>query len=143
MLLESKIIEEQLQKVVNVLNEKMALRDFVIVQAINSLCRLQFSYADICRFVNISDSLLQSYAMDEDVREILDNDRQRFVISSAIYTQYLVRQSNMKKEMIEALTRLYEECAENDAWTKKYAQQRKFFGVKIQYKICLFHAKRN
>ena len=126
LLLESKIIEEQLQKVVNVLNEKMALRDFVIVQAINSLCRLQFSYADICRFVNISDSLLQSYAMDEDVREILDNDRQRFVISSAIYTQYLVRQSNMKKEMIEALTRLYEECAENDAWTKKYAQQRKF-----------------
>ena len=101
LLLESKIIEEQLQKVVNVLNEKMALRDFVIVQAINSLCRLQFSYADICRFVNISDSLLQSYAMDEDVREILDNDRQRFVISSAIYTQYLVRQSNMKKEMIE------------------------------------------
>mgnify|MGYP004613838307 CR=1 len=57
----SKIIEKELQKVVSALNEKLALRSFAIVQAINSLRRLQFFYADIWQFVNISDILLHRY----------------------------------------------------------------------------------
>ena len=112
------MIEKQIRKVVNVLNERVDLRKFVIVQAINSLCRLKFAYSDICKFVNISDNLLRSYAMNQDVREILDSENHRFVLSSAIYVQYLVRQSDMKREMIEMLSKLYEECSKNDIWIK-------------------------
>lgn len=135
LLLDSEVIEKQIQKVVKVLNEKVALRSFVIVQAINSLCRLKLAYADICRFVGISDNLLQSYAINQDVREILDSENHRFVLSSAIYVQYLVRQSDMKKEMIEMLGKLYEECSKNDAWVKKYAQQRKFLVSRSNIKL--------
>lgn len=126
LLLESEVIEKQIQQVVNVLNEKIDLRKFVIVQAINSLCRLKLAYSDICKFVNISDNLLQSYAMNQDVREILDSKNHHFILSSAIYVQYLVRQSDMRKEMIEMLSKLYEECSKNDTWAKKYMQQRRF-----------------
>lgn len=94
--LESEIIEDHIRKVVQVLNEKMELRRFVIVQTINSLCRLKFTYADICKFVNISDSLLRSYAVNQDVREIIDGENHKFILSSAIYAQYLVKQNEMK-----------------------------------------------
>lgn len=141
LLLESEVIEKQIKDVVSTLNEKVALRRFVIVQAINTLCRLKFSYSDICKFVNISDNLLRSYAMDSNVREILDNEKHCFVLSSAIYVQYLVRQSDMKKEMIEMLTMLYEECSKNDVWAKKYIQQRKFLVSRSNIKL-IFSAKR-
>ncbi|RHO83100.1 hypothetical protein DW058_07330 [Clostridiaceae bacterium AF42-6] len=137
LLLKSEAIEKQIQKVVGVLNEKIELRKFVIIQAINSLCRLKFTYADLCKFVNISDSLLRSYAMNQDVREILDSENHRFVLSSAIYVQYLVRQSNMKKEMIEMLSKLYEECSKNDLWIKKYIQQRKFLVSRSNLVSCM------
>lgn len=135
LLLESEVIESQIRKVVDVLNEKVELRKFVVVQAINSLCRLKLAYSDICKFVNISDNLLRSYAMNQDVREILDSENHRFVLSSAIYVQYLVRQSDMKKEMIEMLNKLYEECSKNDIWVKKYIQQRKFLVSRSNIKL--------
>lgn len=135
LLLESEVIEKQIKKVVGVLNEKVELRRFVIVQAINSLCRLKLSYSDICKFVNISDNLLRSYAMNQDVREILDSENHCFVLSSAIYVQYLVRQTDMKKEMIEMLTKLYEECSKNDIWVRKYMQQRKFLVSRSNIKL--------
>ena len=135
LLLESEVIEKQIRKVVNVLNERVDLRKFVIVQAINSLCRLKFAYSDICKFVNISDNLLRSYAMNQDVREILDSENHRFVLSSAIYVQYPVRQSDMKREMIEMLSKLYEECSKNDIWIKRYVQQRKFLVSRSNIKL--------
>lgn len=141
LMLESEVIEKQIRKVVNVLNEKMELRKFVIVQAINSLCRLKFAYSDICKFVNISDNLLRSYAMNQDVREILDTENHRFVLSSAIYVQYLVRQSDMKKEMIEMLNKLYGECSKNDMWIRKYMQQRKFLVSRSNIKL-VFSSKK-
>lgn len=141
LLLESEVIEEQIKKVVSVLNEKVELRKFVIVQAINSLCRLKLPYSDICKFVNISDNLLQSYAMNQEVREILDSENHRFVLSSAIYVQYLVRQTDMKKEMIEMLTKLYEECSKNDIWVRKYMQQRKFLVSRSNIKL-VFSSKK-
>lgn len=142
LLLESEVIEKQIRKVVNVLNERVDLRKFVIVQAINSLCRLKFAYSDICKFVNISDDLLRSYAMNQDVREILDSENHRFVLSSAIYVQYLVRQSDMKREMIEMLSKLYKECSKNDIWIKKYVQQRKFLVSRSNIKL-VFSSKKN
>ncbi len=141
LLLESEVIEKQIRKVVNVLNDKVELRMFVIVQAINSLCRLKFTYSDICKFVNISDNLLRSYEMNQDVREILDSENHRFILSSAIYVQYLVRQSDMKKEMIEMLNKLYEECSKNDIWVRKYVQQRKFLVSRSNIKL-VFSTKR-
>lgn len=135
LLLQSEEIERQIKKVVGVLDEKMQLRKFVIVQAINSLCRLKLSYSDICKFVNISDSLLRSYAMNQDVREILDSENNQFILSSAIYVQYLVKKGNMKKEMIEMLTKLYEECSKNDVWIRKYVQQRKFLVSRSNIKL--------
>lgn len=135
LLLESEEIEKQIKKVLSVLDEKFELRKFVIVQAINSLCRLKLSYSDICKFVNISDDLLRSYAMNQDVREILDSENNQFILSSAIYVQYLVAKSNMKKEMIEMLTKLYEECSKNDVWVKKYIQQRKFLVSRSNIKL--------
>ena len=135
LLLQSEEIERQIKKVVGVLDEKMQLRKFVIVQAINSLCRLKLSYSDLCKFVNISDSLLRSYAMNQDVREILDSENNQFILSSAIYVQYLVKKGNMKKEMIEMLTKLYEECSKNDVWIRKYVQQRKFLVSRSNIKL--------
>lgn len=142
LLLESEAIEKQIKKVVSVLNERVELRRFVIVQAINSLCRLKLSYFDIRKFTNMSDNLLRSYAMNQDVREILDSENHCFVLSSAIYVQYLVRQTDMKKEMIEMLTKLYEECSKNDIWVKKYVQQRKFLVSRSNIKLVFSSRKK-
>lgn len=142
LLLESEVIEKEIKKTVKVLNEKMELRRFVIVQSINSLCRLKFSYSDICKFVNISDNLLRSYTLNQEVREILDSENHRFVLSSAIYVQYLVRQTDMKREMIEMLTNLYKECSKNDVWVRKYVQQRKFLVSRSNIKLIFSSANK-
>ncbi|MEY8378837.1 SIR2 family protein [Lachnospiraceae bacterium 56-18] len=126
LLMNSEPIKKQIEIVMEVLEHKLALKEFVMAQAINSLCRLKFSYSDLCEFVHISDSLLRSYIMDQNVREIIDVEKHRFILSSSIFAQYLVRQGGINNEMIEMLGRIYKECSENDEWNKKYIMQRKY-----------------
>lgn len=126
LLMNSEPIRKQIEIVMKVLEQKLALKEFVIAQAINSLCRLKLSYSDLCEFVHISDNLLRSYTMDQNVREIIDVENRKFILSSSIFAQYLVRQSGANNEMIEMLEKIYKECSDNDEWNKKYVVQRKY-----------------
>lgn len=142
LLMKSEPIREQIEVVMQTLNSKLNLKEFVLAQAINSLCRLKLGYSDLCKFVCISDSLLRSYQMDQNVREIIDVENNRFILSSSIYSQYLVMQSNMKKEMINMLGKIYTECSDNDEWNRKYATQRKFLISRSNIKL-VFSAKKS
>lgn len=135
LLLNSKSIENEIAKVFKVLDEKQKLKEFVILQVINALCNLKFGYMDLCRFARISDGLLRSYAMDQNVREILDVENNCFILSSSIYAQYLVRKSDMKQHMRETLQKLYIECSQNDAWLNRFKQQRRFLISRSNVKL--------
>lgn len=142
LLMKSEPIRKQIEVVVQTLDSKLDLKEFVLAQAINSLCGLKLGYSDLCKFVHISHSLLRSYQMDQNVREIVDVENNRFILSSSIYSQYMVMQSNMKKEMINMLRKIYTECSDNDAWNRKYVAQRKFLISRSNIKL-VFSAKRN
>ncbi|MDE6926968.1 MAG: hypothetical protein K2P59_17270, partial [Acetatifactor sp.] len=142
LLMKSEPIREQIEVVMQTLDSKLNLKEFVLAQAINSLCRLKLGYSDLCRFVHISDSLLRSYQMDQNVREIVDVENHRFILSSSIYSQYMVMQSNMKKEMINMLGKIYTECSDNDDWNRKYATQRKFLISRSNIKL-VFSSKKS
>lgn len=142
LLMKSEPIKEQIDVVMQTLDSKLDLKEFVLAQAINSLCRLKLKYADLCKFVHISDDLLRSYQMDQNVREIVDVENHRFILSSSIYSQYLVMQSNMKKEMINMLGKIYTECSNNDEWNRKYVTQRKFLISRSNIKL-VFSAKKS
>lgn len=142
LLMHSEPIRDQIKITLQVLERKMEFKSFVLAQAINSLCKLKFSYPDICKFVHISDSLLRNYSMDKDVREIVDVENHRFILSSSIFSRYLVRQGDMKREMIDMLGKLYTECSDNDEWSKKYAVQRKFLISRSNIKL-VFSPKKN
>lgn len=135
LLMESEIIKKQIEKVMQILESKRSLKEFVMAQAINSLCRLKLGYSDICKFVQISDSLLRSYHMNPDVGEIIDIQNHKFILSSAIFSQYLVRQSEMKDEMIDMLEKIYIQCSNNDEWNKKYVWQRKYLISRSNIKL--------
>lgn len=135
LLMNSEPIRDQIKFALQVLERKMELKGFVLAQAINSLCKLKFGYSDLCKFVRISDSLLRNYSMDKDVREIVDVENHRFILSSSIFSRYLVRQGDMKREMIDMLGKLYTECSDNDEWSKKYIVQRKFLISRSNIKL--------
>ncbi len=135
LLMKSERIREKIEDVMKVLDQKLALKDFVMVQSINSLCRLKLSYADICNFVHISDSLLRSYSMDQKVREIVDVEKHQFIISSSIFAQYLVRKESINNEMIEMLEKIFKECSRNDDWQKKYIVQRRYLVSRSNIKL--------
>lgn len=141
LLMKSEKIRKRIEVVMQTLDSKLNLKEFVYAQAINSLCRLKLGYSDLCRFVHISDNLLRSYQMDQNVREIIDVKNHRFILSSSIYSQYLVLQINTKKEMIGMLGKIYTECSENDEWSKKYVMQRKFLISRSNIKL-VFSSKR-
>lgn len=142
LLMKSESIKEQIRVVMQTLDSKLNLKEFVLAQAINSLCRLKLGYSDLCKFVHISDGLLRSYHMDQNVREIVDVENHRFILSSSIYSQYLVMQENMKKEMINMLGKIYMECSDNDEWSRKYVTQRKFLISRSNIKL-VFSAKKS
>ncbi len=142
LLMDSQPIREKIEDVVKVLDQKLILKDFVMVQAINSLCRLKLSYSDVCQFVHISDNLLRSYSMDQNVREIVDVENHQFIISSSIFAQYLVRKGSGNNEMIEMLEKIYKECSENDAWNKKYVVQRRYLVSRSNIKL-IFSGSKN
>lgn len=135
LLMKSEPIKKKIDIIIKTLDTKLNLKDFVLAQAINSLCRLKLSYSDICSFVHISDDLLRSYIMNQEVREIIDIDNQRFIIASSIFSQYLVRQQGMKKQMIHMLEKIYKECSNNDEWNRKYIMQRKYLISRSNIKL--------
>ena len=142
LLMKSERIRERIEVVMQTLDSKLDLKEFVLAQAINSLCRLKLGYSDLCKFVHISDSLLRSYQMDRNVREIIDVEKNRFILSSSIYSQYMVMQSNMKKEMINMLGKIYTKCSDNDEWNRKYVSQRKFLISRSNIKL-VFSVRKN
>lgn len=142
LLMKSEAIRKQIEVVMQTLDSKLDLKEFVLAQAINSLCRLKLGYSDLCKFVHISDGLLKSYHMDQNVREIVDVENHRFILSSSIYSQYLVMQKNMKKEMINMLEKIYMECSDNDEWCRKYVNQRKYLISRSNIKL-VFSSKKS
>lgn len=141
LLLDSKVIKSQIEKVLDVLNEKSGLRSFVTIQSINVICNLKLSYNDICTFSGVSNDLLHNYEMDNDVKELLIFEKNKFVLASSIYSQYLVRNVSERMEMIETLQKLYMECSQNDAWINKYKQQRKMLISRSNVKL-IFSTKK-
>lgn len=135
LILDSKVIEERIAKVLNVLNEKVSLKKFVIIQSINVICNLKLAYNDICIFSGISNDLLHNYRMDKDVKELLIFEKNKFVLASSIYSQYLVRNTSERIEMIETLQKLYIECSQNDSWINKYKLQRKMLISRSNIKL--------
>lgn len=142
LLMNSEPIREQIGKVMEVLDQKMALKEFVMAQSINTLCRLKLAYADLCKFVHISDGLLRSYTMDQNVREIIDIENHKFIISSSIFAQYLVRKKSDNNEMIDMLRKIFEECSNNDEWHKKYVMQRRYLVSRSNIKL-IFSGNKN
>ncbi len=142
LLMKSEPIRKQIEVVMQTLNQKLDLKEFVLAQAINSICRLKLRYVDLCKFVHISNSLLRSYQVDQNVREIIDVENNRFILSSSIYSQYLIMQANTKKELISMLRKIYMECSNNDEWNRKYLTQRKFLISRSNIKL-VFSAKKS
>jgi hypothetical protein len=105
--------------------EKEALREFVMMQAINVLCQLKLTYADIRKFLQVSPELIKIYMSNPDIRELLEAKNDKLVISSAIYIQYLVREADMRRQMVDVLIHIYEKCNQDDATGRKYSQQRR------------------
>lgn len=124
-MLRSHSIENQIRNIMKSLDCREELRRFVMVQAINTLCNLKFTYNDLCFFTNISKEWLEGCTVDSDVQEVLDYQEHQFKIHSPIYARYLMRQEKTREQMIDMLADIYEACAKNDQAEKRYGRQRK------------------
>lgn len=125
LLLDSETIKSEIGKLIEAIILKSGLYDFVLAQSINTICNLKFSYSDIRSYLNLSNSVLRSYAVDKDVRELINIADNDLMLSSSIFAQYIVRESKMKKEIIEILKKIYCGCSQNDDTFGKYYQQRR------------------
>ena len=142
LLLDSKVIESQIKIVMQTLTEKEQLSDFVLAQAVNTLCSLKFTYSDLISFTKISETLLASYLLDQNVREIIDVSNHQFRLSSSIFSQYLVRQPELSGKMINCLENLYAECSERDELIGRYKQQRRFLVSRSNVKLAFSSNRR-
>lgn len=125
LLLDSSIIKNEIEKVIFSLRSKIRLREFILAQAINSVCQLKFSYSDICKFVNVTHNELINFNKDDVVKEILAFKDAEFLIRSPIYLQYLISKLNIKKEIVDILSQLFKKCSYNDYDLKRYENQRR------------------
>ena len=125
LLLDSEVIKKDITNIVDSIQKKVGLFDFVLAQAINNICNLKFSYSDILEYTEISDSLLRSYIVDKHVRELLIVPDDKFTLSSSIFSQYIVREGKMKNQMLEMLKKIYYKCSLFDDAYGKYYQQRR------------------
>lgn len=125
LLLDSEVIKKDITNIVDSIQKKVGLFDFVLAQAINNICNLKFSYSDILEYTEISDSLLRSYIVDKHVRELLIVSDDKFTLSSSIFSQYIVREGKMKNQMLEMLKKIYYKCSLFDDAYGKYYQQRR------------------
>lgn len=141
-LLDSEVIKNQIKTVLKTVVAKPKLSEFVLAQAINSLCGLKFSYVDLLTFINVSETLLKNYAMDSTVREILDVSNQKFVISSSIFAQYLVRQVGMSEDKKKCLEKLYVESSKNDEVVGRFRQQRRYLVSRSNIKLAFSDNKK-
>lgn len=124
LLLRSESIRDQVKKIIDLVFEFEGLKNFVLAQAVNSICNLKLKYYDICKFVNISTNLLDKYSMDPSLSEIIDFNSGSFNFTSSIFSQYIIRQSEMDKEIIDMLKTIYIESSNAD-YSNKYRDQRK------------------
>lgn len=125
LLLDSKAIKQKIDSLIISIKGKQGLFDYILAQAINSICNLKFTSNEIEEYVNISDSLLRSYTIDKNVREVLCISDGEISLSSSIFSQYLVKESGMRSEMMEMLEKIYRSCSYNDEAYGKYYQQRR------------------
>lgn len=125
LLLNSEVIKRDIDKIIHDVKNKIGLYDFIIALAINNICRLKFKYYEILEYINISDSLLKSYILDKDVRELLDISSEGFSLSSSIFSQYLVREGFMKEQILNMLSNMYVKCSEGDETYGIHYQQRR------------------
>lgn len=141
-LLESEVIKTQIEELFAVLAERKQLFEFVLMQAINLLCGLKFSYTDLVGFVGISETLLHNYALDAKVREILDVTNHKLIISSSIFSQYLMRQKGLGEDKKQYLEKLYTECSKNDGVVGRFKQQRRFLISRSNIKLAFSENKK-
>lgn len=126
LLLNSSEIKSQIEKILAEIKSKQGLFDFVLAQTINNICNLRFSYHDILEFTGLSDTLIRSYlAKKSSVKDVIIEGNQMFILNSSIYSQYLVKEANMHKDMLEMLARIFKKCSQNDDVTGKYFLQRR------------------
>jgi len=125
LLLESSAIKEEIEKVMRSLKSKMRLREFILAQTINTVCQLKFSYADICKFINITNNDLVNFTNDDDVKEVISFDNAQFLIRSPIYLRYLIEKLDTREEIIEILADIFKKSSYNDSDLKRYENQRR------------------
>ena len=125
-LLNSKEIKGQIEKVINEIKTKQGLFDFVLAQTINNICKLRFTYQDILEFSGVSDTLIRNYlATKNSVRDVIVEGNQMFRLNSSIYSQYLVKETHMHQYMLDMLARIFQKCSQHDEVRGKYFQQRR------------------
>lgn len=119
-------IKNEIEKIINELKNKEKLFDFVLAQSINNICNLKFSYNDILKYVDINDTLLRSYSLSSPmVNDVINNQGSKFVLSSSIYSQYMVKEASMSEFVLGMLADLFEKSSVYDRDRNKYMQQRR------------------
>lgn len=125
-MLNSDGIRQEISKVIDEVKQKRKLFEFVLAQTINNICNLKFAYRDLLLYVGTTDSLLRSYFVgNTNFNNIIDLRENRFVLGSAIYSKYLVKEAGMHDSMLDMLAQIFEKCSEHDSINNKYLQQRK------------------
>lgn len=134
LLLKSEIIKKQIKKLIDKAFEKKELKTIILAQSINSICNLKLQYYDICKFVNISSSLIEKYSLNSEIREIVDFNNGDFNFSSSIFSQYIVKQGEFGNEIIDMLKTIYIESSKAD-YLNKYRNQRKMLISRSNIKL--------
>ncbi len=135
LLLNSEVINEQINRLLETIIEKEQFKKFFLCQSVNSLCGLKITYSDICKFMNISETSIASYRLDANIREVIDFENNKFSISSSIFSQYLIKQGQFNRDIMEILEQLYINCSENDEYLNKYKEQRKILISRSNIKL--------
>ena len=124
LLLESEQIAKEIDKVLEKTLQKKGLKSFVLAQAINSICNLKLTYYDVCKFTNISTTLIEKYSVDQEVNEIINFSNGKMGFVSSIFSQYIIRQDKFIDDIMLILKTIYIK-SEQGEFNNKYRNQRK------------------
>lgn len=141
MLLKSEVIEKSINEIFKELSGRRDLQDFIGIQAINMVCELHLKYADIRNFSRITDNLLKSYMCNFEIRELLKEEEGRFVLSSAIFSKYIIESLFSADDLLRLLIDIYIKC-DNAIEEEMYEQHRRMLISRSNLQL-LFKNNRN
>lgn len=124
LLLKSETIQKEIEKTMNIVFGEREIKNIVILQAINSICKFKFTFPDLCKFANFSASQLERLSMNSDYSEAFSYRDNKLCFSSAIFSRYIINEERFSEDIIDKLKTMYlGSCSPR--YERKYSTQRK------------------